>query len=250
MPIRLNKEVSMRISAKNSVGKRRRKRLFMAPDIETPEVFTPNRKDWQRMEAAFGYTLDRTQRTAIIDLVDNYFFVHELERNAPFANDAIAWLGRLRAGLSLTLNAVLRKPNTPTLQREAELVGKTSLVASFSKYEAGAKWTWREIVAVIVHLERACNDVIVDFKTTNDGFREGSAWALLICELTQLATQDGLPSGAGKGDHASPFVRFVRELQKTFPPKYRKHLHSYEALAQAIIRARPRQDTNSRSKAK
>lgn len=234
----------------SSVGKRRRKRLPISPEVTDAEVFRPKRSDWQRIQRAFGVRLSLTHRSEIIDLVDNYFFVHELERSAPFAADAINWLKKLRARLNETLILVRRQPGTAVEILEAEDYARVNLVAVFRKARGGANWTWGTIVQLIVQLERACGDVLKDFETLEDGFKEGAAWSLLIVRLTELADRNNFPSRVAKGGSPSPFVELICELQKTFPEKFRKHLHSDTALAQAILRSRRIQNTSSGAKAK
>jgi hypothetical protein len=238
------------MSFKDSVGKRRRKRLPISPDVADVEVFRPKRRDWQRIQGAFGVRLSSTHRSEIIDLVDNYLFVHDLERSAPFANDAIAWLRKLKAKLNEALGLMRHMPDTVAHLLEAEDYARVNLVALFRKYREGANWSWGEIVQVIAQLERGCGNVIRDFETLEDGFKEGSAWELLITRLTELADHNDFPSRVAKGGSPSPFVKFVRELQETLPQKFRKHLHSDTALAQAILRSRRIQNTNAVTKAK
>ena len=178
----------------DSLAKRRRKRLPIAPDVIAPEVFRPMRSDWQRIEDAFGMRLSRAHRAEIVDVVDDYFFVHQLERSAPFAADAIAWLKKLRTSLKEALGLMRRKPETPFLVLEAEDYARVELVALFRKYRGGASWTWGEIVTVIAQLERACGNVMQDFETLKGGFKEGAAWRNLIIGLTEFADRNNFPS--------------------------------------------------------
>lgn len=234
----------------DSLGKRRRKRLPIAPNITEPEVFNPKRSDWQRIQEAFGVRLGLTQRSEIIELVDEYFFVHELESSAPFAGDAITWLRKLRASLNQALSLMRRKADTAPLLLEAEDYARDNMVVALWRARGGTRWTWGEIGRFVVQLEHACGDVLGDFETLEGGFKEGSAWKLLIIGLTELASRNNFPSLAAKGGRTSAFVKFVRELQKTFPKAYRQHLQSDDALAEAISKVRRRQKTNAGSKAK
>jgi hypothetical protein len=229
----------------DDLAKRRRKRLPIAPDVTVPEIFKPKRSDWQRIQDSFGVRLGPTHRAEITVFANDYFFAHELERSAPFAADGIAWLRKLRLSLNQALSIMRKKPDTPYLEREAEDYARVNMVALFRKYRGEASWTWGQILDVVAQLERASSDVLQDFETLKDGFKEGSAWNLLVFRLTELADKNHFPSRVAKGGRSSPFVKFMRELQKTFPEKFRKHLHSDTALAQAILRARRIQNANS-----
>jgi hypothetical protein len=224
--------------------------LPISPDLTDPEVFRPKRSDWQRIQTAFEVRLRRTHQAEVIDFVDDYFFVHELERGAPFAADAIAWLKKLRASLNQASSLMRRKADTPPLVLEAEDYARDNLVVALRKEKEGTRWTWGDITRFVVKLEHACGEVLQDFETLEGGFQEGSAWRVLITRLTEFATKNNFPSLAGKGGKTSPFVKFVGELQKTFPEAYRKHLQSDDALAEAISTARRRQKTNAGPKAK
>jgi hypothetical protein len=73
------------------------------------------------------------------------------------------------------------------------------------------------------------------------GFVEGRNWDELIWKLSEFAKKEKLPVGVSKfsdPSEASPFVRFVRELQHTFPREFQRHEVSNAALTEAITVAR------------
>lgn len=82
--------------------------------------------------------------------------------------------------------------------------------------------------------------------SSKEGFTEGVAWAKLFAELMSLFENNGLPHRVSKGklraktaQPPSPFVRFARKLQEMFPAAaYQRHLHSDDALATALTKAR------------
>jgi hypothetical protein len=81
-------------------------------------------------------------------------------------------------------------------------------------------------------------------KRTYNGFPPSVAWNKWIRMLTLIVREYGLSSPARKDvdkkdrERASPFVRFVYELQQHLPEEFKRHMHSLDALAQAIVRAR------------
>jgi hypothetical protein len=81
-------------------------------------------------------------------------------------------------------------------------------------------------------------------KPTYQGFRPSMAWNKWIRMLTLIVREYGLSFKVRKDvdkkqrERASPFVRFVYELQQHLPEEFRLFMHSKDALAQAIVRAR------------
>jgi hypothetical protein len=77
---------------------------------------------------------------------------------------------------------------------------------------------------------------------TDRGLREGFAWDGWVDFLGGLMEHYGLPSrvrkDSDKSEVHSQFVLLIEKLQERLPKKLRRHNHSKEALAQAIIRAR------------
>ncbi len=75
---------------------------------------------------------------------------------------------------------------------------------------------------------------------------ESDVWNIWVNALTKIIKDSGLPhkirkdSDKNKHDIQSPFVIFIKELQKILPKKCRKFTQSEYALAQGISRARRR----------
>lgn len=68
------------------------------------------------------------------------------------------------------------------------------------------------------------------------------AWDIWVCMLTDLLKEVGLPTRVSKAQidprsKTSPFLLFIKSLQANYP-KFKRHFHSDQALAQAISRAR------------
>ena len=76
------------------------------------------------------------------------------------------------------------------------------------------------------------------------GFPEGYVWNIWIIKLTEIAKHHHLPYQVRKdvdkrkNETPSPFAAFVHEFQKYLPNDCRKSVHSVDAVAQAINRAR------------
>jgi hypothetical protein len=74
------------------------------------------------------------------------------------------------------------------------------------------------------------------------GFDEVEGWDIFVTNLTELMKSYNLPFKVSKatGARPSPFVELIWNLQELLPAKARKHNHSKEALAAAIVQARRR----------
>ena len=85
----------------------------------------------------------------------------------------------------------------------------------------------------------ACDKALMELDESHHGRSEGHGWKRWVRRLTALFASATLPTGARQDKpEASPFVAFVRELQKNLPAEFRRHTHSDAALAKAIGRAR------------
>ncbi len=72
---------------------------------------------------------------------------------------------------------------------------------------------------------------------------KANAWGYWIAFLTAIMRRDRLPYQVSKATtnpnaSISPFVKFVRALQANLPTDFQRHMHSDDALRQAIVRAR------------
>jgi hypothetical protein len=67
-----------------------------------------------------------------------------------------------------------------------------------------------------------------------------SEWEDWIRYLSVIMHRAGLPCSVNKATNAkvSPFVKLVRLLQSHMPTDIQRHMHSDDALGQAIVRAR------------
>jgi hypothetical protein len=78
----------------------------------------------------------------------------------------------------------------------------------------------------------------------HENFSEDEWWSIWVGLMEGVMSEHGLPyqarkdSDKQKQESSSPFVLFVSELQKQMPVECQKYTHSFDALAQAIHRAR------------
>lgn len=76
-----------------------------------------------------------------------------------------------------------------------------------------------------------------------EGHQDGKIWNIWIWWLTIILREANLPYQVSKATthpsaRKSDFVKFVRAIQRQLPPECQRHMHSDDALGQAIVRAR------------
>jgi hypothetical protein len=241
---------------KTKSRKSRRLRLPISSGWGSEVSFTPQPRDWQRIEAAYGHSLSPAQREAITLLVDNYFRWQPGEARAPFEGDARRYLTRLQKAALQFWRVMLERSHIPMtgIGAKAHIAEQDALrgvAVGFVQYHFGrhialfdhaGKTDWKRLLAIM----QACIPAFEVTKSYLDeqiklGFVEGRSWNELAWKLTEFAKQNDLDSSVTKFDdpqRASPFVAFFRELQLTFPQEFQRHEGSNTALAEAITVAR------------
>jgi hypothetical protein len=114
-----------------------------------------------------------------------------------------------------------------------------------------------EVTQVLSSFLSACDEALNQMKSLSSKtwmWRDGGAWDHWVVQLYHLAETNAFPTACSISRpklgpvNASPFVRFVDELQAGIPEKYQRHRHSPVALAEAIKRARNRTPQNTIAK--
>ena len=229
--------------------KSRRKRLNISGGTGPEEKFSPHLSDWRRVETAYGHNLSDDDRRAIVVLVDKYFFWQPSESAAPFVDDALRYLNRLEKTGRKFWETMLEREQIPTLIGEARLRADAIVFVQnhvgryLAKFDFRKKTDWDGLIDVMGASMAAFIKAreYINGDSANRGFVEGNAWNNFVWGLSEFAEQRQLPFRISKSDdpaRASPFIRFFRELQESFPPRFRRHHSSYTALAEAITVAR------------
>ncbi len=234
--------------------KSRRVRLPIAVGAGLDVEFTPSAEDWRRIEQAYDRELSPDHRSEIIGFVDRYFRWQPSEAKAPFADDARRYLDQLENTANKFWRVLLERSHIPLTGSgdDVHIAERDSIrgvavgyvqshVGRFIKQFRGES-DWRGLLDVM----QACMPAIMATRQYLDeqvkyGFVEGRNWDELVWNLSEFARARGLPSGVSKSNDpakASPFVAFVRELQRTFPERFHRHGSTNAALAEAITVAR------------
>jgi hypothetical protein len=235
------------------INKSRQKR-FSGSEGTCDRDYSPSDANWDQIEKAYGHKLDSDTRAEVITLIKEYLLWEDFERNAPFVNDGIEWLKRLKkrgkafyrevcfyAGESKQAAAAWHASIYIGRHLKQSRLGEADQFARLSEVDQFENLIG--IMATFVNATRSAMKEIVD---APHGFVEGQAWDNLIIGLTNVMKARDLPVTASKGldktsdDKPSAFVRLVRALQNTFPESSRRHQITYAAAAQAISVARRR----------
>jgi hypothetical protein len=237
--------------------KSRRSRLNISSGWGAEVKFTPQPADWERIETAYGHSFSDDDRLMIVIVVDKYFFWEPGESHAPFVDDAIGYLNRLEKAGKLFWKALLEQEQIPMtgvgyeahIAEEARMrsvaIGfvQSHLGRHLKQFDFRRQTDWRGLLDVM----GACISAFVKTReyitgeAARVGFAQGRAWNQMIWDLIQFADARRLPSRVAHFDdpaQASPFVRFVRELQLTFPKQFQRHETSNAGLTEAIMVAR------------
>jgi len=213
------------------------------------EKFVPRPSDWGRIETAYGHSFSEEGKRQIIDLVDKYFFWQPGEANAPFVDDAINYLNALEKAGKRFWQTMLEREDIPALIGDARLRGDAIIFVQnhvgryLERFDFRRKTDWdalQNTMGACVAAFGKTRQYLVG-EAADRGFVEGRAWNNLVWNLAVFVEAKQLPFRVSKGDgptRASPFVRFVWELQETFPSRFRRHHASLIALAEAISVAR------------
>ncbi len=229
--------------AMSSTGKRgnrrksRRLRLPYSIGWRRDQAFEPKQEDWQRIESAYGYELAPALRDEIVAHVEKYFRGQPGEEDAPFVDDALAYLRRLeKAGTKFWM----------LMFEESE--GAQTTAAGYVQGQVGKylgqvhRPGWQQLLDFMTGLIGAMELTRKQInERSQQGFVEGSSWSGLAHEMIELLAAHKLPVGLAKFDdpaRASPFVCFFRELQRTFPGQYQRHGATNAGLTEAITTAR------------
>lgn len=205
--------------------------------------FAPTEDEWLLIERAYGRTIDGETRARIVDAVKDYLLNEPFERNAPFVEDAIAWLDKVERAAATFWRATYKAEDGSN--REAMWSAQSAIEEHIRSAGLGTTSQWHELILVmtdvVAAIRLARRELAAD---AGVGFVEGDSWQSLVVELTSICAGKRLPTGASKGldktssDEPSPFVRMFRAVQALFPEASRRHQASYMAAAEAISVAR------------
>jgi hypothetical protein len=226
---------------------RRSRRARLPVSSAVGLTFDPTDKDWGRIKKAYP-DLSEADHETIIGIANKYLSRAQFERNAPFFDDAMAWLEATgksaRTFWIATLNEIATLNDEDSRKFEAIFHAQNYVARHIvhSAFKGSPASKWHELRTILESVVAAFAIARRDMPTNAAaGFVEGEAWEAMICRLTEWAEGKGYPTAASKKGadktaslESSPFVAFIRELQNSFSEELRRHSHSDNAIAQAI----------------
>jgi hypothetical protein len=218
----------------------------------TPTGLTPKFElttaQWREVEPSCC-PLDAADRKKIVKLVASYYETQPFERSASFEADNKKWLDKVhktaegfyRALEELEAESERAGEGLEADERDAAFNAKVLIELRLEQLPWRSIGDFRNATADFIAAAEFAKNKLKD--DTGKGFVEGKAWKGLVKGLAQWFDGKWLRVTASKGriksnnDKPSHFAAFMHALQLTFPPRLRRHMHSYQALKKAIQRA-------------
>jgi hypothetical protein len=212
--------------------------------------FQLDASDWERIERAYGTPLSQQVRDEIVDQTEDFLYWASAEQTqTPSLQSAQGRVESLRDLTESLLKEIQR--NTDVSPYTDELIA--DIFGGLWRKDTGRiALADRDSLPLVVtkplsSFLLACNDALDHMKSLSSKtwiWGDGEAWKRWVLGLSDLAKTNSLPrpSSVSKPklspEKASPFVRFIEQLQLSVPVKYRQSCQSSVALAEAIKRAR------------
>lgn len=182
---------------------------------------------WQQAERALGKKISPTIRDEIIGATERFLRYAPYEREAEPIGDVEARIRRITKAAQQFLAVLIEDDMSDARIYADQLIERRWNHLAFGELED-----------MMMSFVAACENSNVD----RPGFQPGQAWDRWIRDLTDILRKHHFHTGVRKDSDktadASPFVRFVAQMQEQFPKDLRRHLHSETALTVAISRAR------------
>jgi hypothetical protein len=221
-----------------------KRRVTLVPYVSGPVVrWKPDQFDWKKLARAFGKSLSPAQQQRIAEATETYVAFRSREMNSKPVRDTVNRIKQLRKSAESFRKAIEAN------DLSAEVFARHQIMLKFSEdYLFARDDLFSGLSSVVGSFVRACEHAIADLQLKpieGEPIRptDGTAWRIWVIELTGMAQESGLPTGArndtdkDKGK-PSPFVRLLMELQAQLPKELGHERSSESALAKAINIAR------------
>ncbi|MCI0601189.1 MAG: hypothetical protein L0Y60_17075 [Beijerinckiaceae bacterium] len=188
---------------------------------------------WEAMAKAAGFQFDAADKAAIASLVISYYQWQPFEKSAPFVADVKKHLAKLDKAADVFYQALHSGEALGTEIERNAAFHAVLLIEGYLKRDLKRVDDFaNEMFAFLAATAAAGHELKAG---EGKGFVEGEDWNRLINSLGKWFASKGHKVTAAKGySKTSPFVAFVRELQATFPERFKRHHYSDGALAKTI----------------
>jgi hypothetical protein len=193
--------------------------------------FAISAASWRRMEAAYKRQLSNKARADVLTATRWFIFWEESERKAVPVVDVRKRIAGYKRRTANLLEAMLA--DGAEAEWAQDLVSQTFCPAGGS--ESMGRHTFHWLCQALAAFGNSCEAALGDLKA--QGSWE-SQWGRWIRHLARIMEENDIRvrirKDVDKTDKQSPFVIFVRELQKCLPVECKRRTHSDPALAEAL----------------
>jgi hypothetical protein len=199
--------------------------------------------DWQRVETAYRNPLSRTLRRKIREATQEFVEWAVFEVTVKTNSEAQTRAKLIKAEAREFRRTIFRCPSN--IGRDADFCARHLICKHLDvPFENGRDGLHNLVLKFERLVSKSCDLALHDLvRERESGFRKGAMWNLWVRKLTAALRARRLPIEARKDTDKhtglpSPFVGFLRELQKCIPTEFQRSVHSDGALAQAVYTAR------------
>jgi hypothetical protein len=215
-----------------------RKRRTIPLVIGPPFRLEPDHFNWKTVESAYGQRLSREQQKQIFEATQTYIIFRSRETNSEPLRLSVDRVKRLKNSAE-SFRKIIVEDDSGSM---AHVFARHEIKLQFSDDYLVAQDPLAGLARVVESFVHACK-VATTNMTKHSFSTDGIAWCSWVIELTRIAQQARLPTGARTDSdkntgESSPFVRLVEELQSQLPKQFQDKRQSSTALAKAINRVR------------
>ena len=219
---------------------RRKPTLPFASAFGEPPTVSITSEDWHEIESALGPRLPKAIREKLSDATNMFLNFVVFEASVEPLEGAEVRLKKLKQ----TSGALWRALHTNT-SGDAAVYADHLIEVNFMDVRIGPQRKLNSFSGLVGSFGVACDRAIKNLKSGNRAeIIAGEYWDGWIRRVAAILDSYGVPvtvrkdSDKSKTPTPSPFVLFVKRLQKCFAEEYRRGAHSDVALANAIVKAR------------
>jgi hypothetical protein len=229
------------------VPKHSSKFLTVSPHsiIARERKLTISKADWLRIENAYGQQLPAAVREGVVDVTQKFVCWEIAEQEAKPIADAMRLIETYKKAAA-NFQRMLDTERMSDKEYDTASFVQRLISRNFHNIDPrrGLGKPFDLLQDVFNEFDSACERAVGKLGPTPKiiTLREGQVWRWWIRDLSKIMKDNSLPASvrkdSDKSTKLSPFLVFVRELQKCLPKECNFPAHSDRALAEAIVRAR------------
>jgi hypothetical protein len=202
---------------------------FRLPAIK-PE-FKISEAVWRRSESGYARQLTRTMRTKVLDATRRFIHWEEFERRSEP-------LAKSKEEIEVWKKAAAHLRNAAMAAVQGSDARRYALSLLEDEFRTNLGGDTAELIGKVALLEFCCASVLRELETQKTYESEWGRWIKHLADIMKdnewLVSVRKDAGNKSRSDIQSPFVIFVRELQRCLPSGCKRPTHSDSALAEAI----------------